>query len=253
MEEQYINLVKDVLQYGDLHSNRNISSLSLYGKHLIIYFDDGFPILTTKKIWFKGVVCELLWMLNGYTNLKLLAEDNGSKEFLNKQGELGGYQWRNFGGDRLLNNGIDQLSQVINNLKSNPFSRKHIITSWNPKDALPPCHCFVQFLVDSKKGLTTILTQRSADIGLDLPFNITSYSLLTYIIGHLTNLIPKKLIINIGDAHIYLNHKIALENQIKRKPLPLPQLHIIKNHKNISDFSLGSFMLNNYNHYPSIN
>ncbi len=237
-----------------------------------------FPLLTTKKVFFKGVVEELLWFIKGSTDSNLLSEKgvkiwdvNGSREYLSsiglperEQGDLGpvyGFQWRHFGAEykdknsNYENQGIDQLSWVINQIRTNPSSRRIIINSWNVKDipkmALPPCHVMCQFIITSDNKLNCILYQRSADVGLGIPFNIASYSLLTCMISSITNLTPGEFVHHMGDTHIYKEHILALQEQIKRKPYSFPSLKIRKRNE-IDEFTFEDFELINYRSHPRL-
>ena len=241
-------------------------------------YSDVLPLLTTKRVFWKGVLEELLWFIKGSTNANELKEKgikiwdgNSSREFLDKQGfydreegdlvPIYGFQWRHFGARYIdmhtdyTNQGIDQLSEVINKLKTNPSDRRIIMTAWNPIDipnmALPPCHCFVQFYVANDE-LSCMLYQRSGDVGLGVPFNIASYSLLTYMIAHVTGLKLGEFVHTIGDAHVYLNHIDGLEEQLKREPRPFPKLNIKRKVENIDDFKYDDFELIDYNPHAII-
>lgn len=241
-------------------------------------FVDALPLLTTKRVFWKGVVEELLWFIKGSTNAKELSkkcvkiwEGNGSREFLDKhgfhdreEGDLGpiyGFQWRHFGAQYTdmhadyTGQGIDQLREVINRIKTNPNDRRIIMSAWNPVDlpkmALPPCHCFVQFYV-SDFELSCMLFQRSGDVGLGVPFNIASYSLLTHMIAHVTGLKAGEFVHVIGDAHIYLNHVSALEEQITRQPRQFPKLIIKNKIDDIDKFTAEDFEVVGYNPHPTI-
>lgn len=272
-EYGYLKLVHNITENGHKRPDRTtIGTLSLPGQQLRFDLSTSFPLLTTKRVWFDGVVKELLWMLNGCTDAKVLAEQgvhiwdaNGSKEFMTKQGidrdegDLGpiyGYQWRNFGGTYpSLNGGVDQLQELIDGLRKDPYGRRHIVCAWNPKDlkamALPPCHCFFQMYVVNGT-LSTILYQRSADMGLGVPFNIASYALLTHIVAHLVGLDVGELIHNMGDAHVYLNHIKPLQYQLNRVPKAFPTLKIVGNHSKLSDFVVDSFKLDGYEPHSTI-
>lgn len=237
------------------------------------------PVLTTKRVFWRAVAEELLWFISGSTDSKELEaknikiwHDNGTREFLNQrgltdreEGDLGpiyGFQWRHFGAkyktchDNYTNQGIDQLANVIETLKTNPFDRRIIISAWNPMDldkmVLPPCHCFTQFFVNSKMELSCLLYQRSADMGLGVPFNIASYSLLTHMIAHITKLKPGEFIHTIGDTHVYVNHIEPLKEQLKREPREFPKLKILIERDNIDDFCFDDFQLLDYNPHSSI-
>ncbi|MEE6464320.1 hypothetical protein FKM82_006231 [Ascaphus truei] len=239
---------------------------------------DQFPLLTTKRVFWKGVLEELLWFIKGSTNAKELSEKgvkiwdaNGSREFLDKQGftareegDLGpvyGYQWRHFGAEYkdmhtdYSDQGVDQLQRVIDTIKTNPDDRRIIMCSWNPKDislmALPPCHALCQFYVINKE-LSCQLYQRSGDMGLGVPFNIASYALLTYMIAHVTGLKPGDFIHTMGDAHVYLNHIDPLKIQLQREPRPFPKLKILRTVENINDFKADDFQIEGYDPHPTI-
>jgi thymidylate synthase len=286
-EYQYLNLLKTVLdEYDetkeDFRKNRtDISTISLFGPQIEFDLRKGFPLLTTKRVFFKGVVEELLWFLRGQTSNKILNEKgvhiwdgNGSKEFMEKlgleypEGELGpvyGYSWRHFGGEYNPNNsddrhsnegGFDQIKYIINLLKNDPFSRRIILNGWNPctldKVALPPCHMMCQFYVSNKMELSCKLYLRSNDLFLGAPFNIASYSLLTHMLAHICNLKVGKLVYTIGDSHIYKNHIDQVKEQLERIPRQFPTIRIVDNPENIEDFSYESFVIENYNPYPTI-
>ena len=267
--KQYLDLVKHVMQSGNEKSDRTgTGTKSVFGYQMRFNLSEGFPMLTTKKLHLKSIVYELLWFLKGDTNTKFLKE-NGVKiwdEWANSSGDLGpvyGHQWRNWN-----DNGIDQIVDVIENLKTNPDSRRMIVTAWNPsvlpdtkisfeenvkngKAALPPCHAFFQFYVHDNK-LSCQLYQRSADIFLGVPFNIASYALLTEMIAHVCNYKTGEFVHTFGDAHIYNNHIEQLELQTSRKPRNLPVLKIKRKVENIFDFKFEDFEILNYNPHPHI-
>lgn len=279
-EHQYLDLIKRVIRFGKIKTDRTgVGTKSLFGTQCRYSLRDGtFPLLTTKRVFWKGVVEELLWFVRGSTNAKELSakgikiwDGNSSREFLDKQGfpereegDLGpiyGFQWRHFGAQYAnmhtdyTNQGIDQLREVIHKIKTNPNDRRMIICAWNPIDlpkmALPPCHCFVQFYVCDDE-LSCLLYQRSGDIGLGVPFNIASYSLLTYMIAHITGLKPGDFVHTIGDSHIYLNHLDALQEQLKREPREFPKLRIKNQVEDIDQFKMEDFELIGYNPHPVI-
>lgn len=252
-EYQYLDLLKECLEEGDYRQGRNGNTYSLFGKQIRFDLSSGLiPLLTTKKIHFKSVVVELLWMLNGDTNIKYL-NDNGVTiwdEWADISGDLGpiyGKQWRDF-------NGKDQLYELCQNLLKDPFSRRHVVSAWNPgeldKMALPPCHCLFQFYVVNGK-LNCQLYQRSADIFLGVPFNIASYSLLTLLIANEVGLKPGSFIHTFGDVHLYENHKEQALEQINREPRLFPQISWDKR-KNISCITYEDFKLENYNPHSLI-
>ncbi|KAG1656512.1 Thymidylate synthase [Nymphon striatum] len=278
-EENYLDQIRQILQKGALKQDRTgTGTKSIFGMQARYSLKDSFPLLTTKRVFWRGVVEELLWFIKGHTNGKLLSEKNvhiwdanGSRQFLDslghkdrEEGDLGpvyGFQWRHFGAEYQNMNsdysgqGVDQLLDVINKIKTNPDDRRLIMCSWNAKDlskmALPPCHCLVQFYVCNGE-LSCQLYQRSADMGLGVPFNIASYSLLTYMIAHITDLKPGEFIHTLGDAHVYLNHVDALTEQISRKPRSFPTLKLNPDVKNIEDFVFEDFQLEGYNPHPKI-
>lgn len=239
---------------------------------------DQFPLLTTKKVFWRALAEELLWFLKGSCDAKVLDAKgikiwnaNSSREFLdltglhdNEVGDLGpgyGFQLRHFGAeygtcnDDYTGKGIDQLAEIIKLIKHNPNDRRIVMTTWNPSQlrqmALPPCHCLVQFYVANGE-LSCQSYQRSADMGLGVPFNIASYALLTYMIAHVTNLKPGDLIHSFGDAHVYLNQVEPLKEQLKRKPRPFPQLKIKRQVADIDDFNFDDFEITGYDPYPAI-
>ena len=266
---QYLDLVKHVLENGELKEDRTgTGTKSVFGYQMRFNLSDGFPMVTTKKLHLKSIIYELLWFLNGDTNIKYL-KDNGVNiwnAWADSNGDLGpvyGFQWRNWNND-----GIDQISNLINDLKNNPNSRRHLISAWNPsvlpdtsksfetnvangKAALPPCHAFFQFHVINGK-LSCQLYQRSADIFLGVPFNIASYSLLTLMIAQVCDLEPGDFIHTFGDAHIYTNHFEQMKLQLTREPKKLPTIKINNEVKNIFDFKFEDFTLENYDPHPHI-
>jgi len=279
-EYQYLELVKEIIENGNAKEDRTgTGTRSVFGRQLRFSLLNGkFPLLTTKKVFWKGVVEELLWFIKGNTNANELAkrgvhiwDHNGSKAFLNKiglshreEGDLGpiyGWQWRHYGAtykDMHSNYdglGVDQLSQVINSIKTDPNSRRIIMTAWNPSDiplmVLPPCHVLCQFYVNDGL-LSCLMFQRSADMGLGVPFNIASYSLLTCMIAQVCGLTPGEFIHTIGDAHVYNDHVCPLKEQLQRIPRPFPKLIIDPNVKEIEQFQLEHFQLIDYNPHPHI-
>jgi len=266
---QYLDLVKHVLENGELKEDRTgTGTKSVFGYQMRFNLEEGFPMVTTKKLHLKSIIYELLWFLKGDTNIKYLQE-NGVKiwdAWADANGDLGpvyGFQWRNWNND-----GIDQISNLINDLKNNPSSRRHLISAWNPsvlpdtsksfetnvadgKAALPPCHAFFQFHVINGK-LSCQLYQRSADIFLGVPFNIASYSLLTLMIAQVCDLKPGDFIHTFGDAHIYSNHFEQMKLQLTREPRKLPTIKINSEIKNIFDFKFDDFTLENYDPHPHI-
>lgn len=255
-----------------------VGTLSIFGDQMRFNLRDQFPLLTTKRVFWRGVAEELLWFIQGSTDAKLLQEKNikiwdgnSTRQFLDSAGfhdrevgDLGpvyGFQWRHFGAEYndcksdYSKKGIDQLKDVIERIKTNPNDRRIIMTAWNPSDipnmALPPCHCLVQFYVANGE-LSCQLYQRSADMGLGVPFNIASYALLTYMIAHVTNLKPGDFVHTFGDAHVYLNHVEPLQEQLKRSPRPFPKLNIKRQITDIDDFRFEDFEIVEYDPYPTI-
>lgn len=231
---------------------------SLFGYQMRFNLDDGFPVLTTKKLHLKSIIHELLWFLKGETNISYLKQHGVSiwDEWADENGDLGpvyGSQWRSWpsrdGGK------IDQIASLIHSLKNNPDSRRHIVSAWNPAEvdnmALPPCHCLFQFYV-AEGRLSCQLYQRSADIFLGVPFNIASYALLTMMVAQVTGLKPGDFVHTIGDAHLYLNHMEQANEQLSRSPLPLPKMEINPEVDDIFDFSFEDFALKDYKAAPSI-
>lgn len=259
MEGQYLELLRHVLNTGTRKEDRTgTGTISIFGHQIRCNLQEGFPLLTTKKIHLKSVIHELIWFLQGSTNIKYLKE-NGVRiwdEWANEEGELGpvyGYQWRSWPGP----NGekTDQISQLISDLKSNPNSRRHLVSAWNvteiPNMALPPCHVFFQFYVAEGK-LSCQLYQRSADLFLGVPFNIASYALLTLMIAQVCGLEPGDFIHTFGDAHIYLNHLEQVNLQLSRAPRSLPSMALNREIKSIFDFQYEDFELRDYNPHPLI-
>ena len=264
--KQYLDLIQHILDNGEPKKDRTgTGTISIFGTQTKYDLRDGFPLLTTKKVLFKGVVYELLWFLKGATNIN----DNLTQHtpiwdaWANENGELGpiyGYQWRKWEKFALdektkvyQKQHIDQIQNAINLIKTNPDSRRIIVNAWNVADidkmALPPCHLMFQFYVVNGR-LDLQLYQRSADSALGVPFNIASYALLLMIFAQECNLTPGIFTHTIGDAHIYLDHIDGLKEQLKRDPKPLPQVKIAK--KNIFDLEYEDFVLENYNHDPFI-
>lgn len=257
--QQYLNLLKEVINKGIKKEDRTgTGTLSIFGHQSRFNLSEGFPVLTTKKLHLKSIIHELLWFIKGDTNISYL-QKNGVKIWNNwadERGNLGpiyGYQWRSWPGANGEHH--DQLREVIDSLKKNPNSRRHIVSAWNvselEKMALPPCHILFQFYVAENK-LSCQLYQRSADIFLGVPFNIASYALLTMMIAQVTGLELGDFIHTLGDAHIYLNHIEQVNLQLNRKPFPLPKMEINKNIENIFDFKFEDFKLINYQSHPHI-
>lgn len=257
--KQYQELLKKVLSDGEKNLDRTgTGTISIFGYQMRFNLQDGFPLLTTKKIHFKSVVYELLWFLSGSTNIGFLKKNNIRiwDEWADEDGELGpiyGSQWRSWPSQN--NKKIDQISNVLESIKKNPYSRRHIVSAWNVAEIenmkLPPCHILFQFYVQNNK-LSCQLYQRSADIFLGAPFNIASYALLTMMIADQANLEYGDFIHTFGNAHIYLNHQEQVQVQLKRKPKTLPNLIINKNKKSIFDYDFEDFTLENYNPHDHI-
>ena len=257
--KQYLNLIDRVMKEGSVKNDRTgTGTKSIFGHQMRFDLSKGFPCITTKKLHLKSIIHELLWFLAGDTNTKYL-NDNGVRiwdEWADDDGNLGsiyGYQWRSWPSPD--GNHIDQISQVINDIKSNPNSRRLIVSAWNVGDiknmALPPCHAFFQFYVNENK-LSCQLYQRSADIFLGVPFNIASYSLLTMMIAQVCNFKLGEFIHTFGDAHIYLNHIDQVNLQLKRDFYPLPKMKINPNVNDIFSFKYDDFELLNYESHPHI-
>lgn len=267
--KQYLDLVKHVLEHGNEKSDRTgTGTKSVFGYQMRFDLSEGFPMVTTKKLHLKSIIYELLWFLNGDTNVKYL-QDNGVRiwnEWADENGDLGpvyGHQWRNWNSDE-----IDQIKSIIDTLRSNPDSRRMLVSAWNPsvlpdtsksfsenvangKAALPPCHAFFQFYVADGK-LSCQLYQRSADIFLGVPFNIASYALFTLMMAQVCGYKAGEFIHTFGDAHIYSNHYEQLELQLSRDTRPLPKMIINPNVKSIFDFKFEDFTLVDYNPHPHI-
>lgn len=279
--KQYLDMCRYILEHGEDRPDRTgTGTRSVFGYQTRYALREGFPLLTTKKMYLRPIAEELLWFIKGDTNIKYLVDRNvkiwnewpyedfkksedfngetleefvekikNDDDFAKKHGNLGpvyGAQWRNFN-----NEGTDQLMKLIDSLKNNPFSRRHIISAWNPSQvdemALPPCHTLMQFYVSSdKKYLSCQLYQRSADTFLGVPFNIASYALLTCMLAQVCGYEPKEFIHTIGDAHIYKNHFDVVKTQIEREPLPLPRLVLNKDIDNLFDFKIEDIKLEGY-------
>jgi len=275
-----IDLVEKIIKNGNKKTDRTgTGTMSIFGAQMRFNLRNGtFPLLTTKKTFWRGIAEELFWFIRGSTNANDLVEKNvhiwdanGSREFLDSLGfknrevnDLGpvyGFQWRHFGAEYVdtktdyTGQGIDQLMDVINKIKNRPDDRRIIMCAWNPADlnkmALPPCHCLVQFYVADGE-LSCQLYQRSADMGLGVPFNIASYALLTHMIAHVTDLKPGDFVHTLGDAHVYLNHVEPLGVQLERKPKEFPKLVIKRKVENIEDFKFEDFAVEGYEPHPKI-
>jgi thymidylate synthase len=257
--EEYNNLVKKIIESGVVKTDRTgTGTLSVFGHQMRFRLGDGFPLLTTKKIHIESVIHELLWFLRGDTNIQYLNE-NGVRiwnEWADQNGNLGpiyGYQWRSWPTANGQN--IDQIAQVVEQIKNNPDSRRHIVSAWNVGEienmALPPCHVLFQFYVESH-WLSCQVYQRSADVFLGVPFNIASYALLTHMVAQQCNLIPGDLVWSGGDCHIYLNHIEQVVEMSKRKPFQQPYLGIGRFPPSIFDYDISDFNIINYQHWPAI-
>lgn len=257
--QQYLNLLKHILEKGSLKQDRTgTGTLSVFGYQMRFDLEEGFPVLTTKKLHLRSIIYELLWFLKGDTNIKYL-KDNGVTiwdEWADAEGNLGpvyGYQWRSWptADDRH----IDQISNLISQIKKNPDSRRLIVNAWNvgevDKMKLPPCHVLFQFYVSNGK-LSCQLYQRSADVFLGVPFNIASYALLTLMVAQVCDLIPGEFVHTFGDAHLYLNHLDQTKLQLTRETLKLPTMNINPGVKDIFGFQFSDFQLEGYNPHPSI-
>ncbi len=256
---QYLDLMARVREYGISKDDRTgTGTLSVFGHQMRFDLAEGFPLLTTKRLHLKSIIYELLWFLRGDTNIAYLKEHGVSiwDEWADDNGDLGpvyGAQWRSWpardGGT------IDQIAQVVERIRSNPDSRRLIVTAWNPADvdlmALPPCHCLFQFWV-AQGRLSCQLYQRSADIFLGVPFNIASYALLTHMMAHVTGLKPGEFIHTLGDAHLYRNHLEQADEQLKREPLALPRLVLKREVEAIDGFEYEDFEIVNYQAHPHI-
>ncbi|WP_185867265.1 thymidylate synthase [Blattabacterium cuenoti] len=257
--KQYLNLLKNILEKGVKRKDRTgIGTISMFGYQMRFDLEKGFPLLTTKKLNIRSIIYELLWFLKGDTNIQFLKKNQVYiwNKWADKNGELGpiyGYQWRKW--PTYDGHLIDQIVNIIREIKLNPNSRRLIVSSWNvgmiQDMALPPCHLLFQFYVYKKK-LSLLLYQRSADIFIGLPFNIASYALLLTMLAQVLDLQEKELIHTIGDAHIYNNHIKQIKLQMKRTPRTLPKIIINSSVKNIFQFRFEDFQLKNYNPFPHI-
>ncbi|MFI8683712.1 thymidylate synthase [Brevundimonas diminuta] len=257
-EWQYLNLLRDILDNGVRRDDRTgTGTLGVFGRQMRFDLSKGFPLLTTKKLHTRSIFIELLWFLRGETNIAWL-KDNGVSiwdEWADADGDLGpvyGKQWRSWAAPNGAS--IDQIQKLVHGLKTNPNSRRHIVSAWNPADvddmALPPCHCLFQFFVADGK-LSCQLYQRSADVFLGVPFNIASYALLTHMLAKIVGLEPGDFVHTFGDAHLYLNHLEQAELQLSRAPLPLPTLSVADKN-DLFGFELSDFVLNDYQSWPHI-
>ena len=257
--QQYLDLLRHIRTHGVLKSDRTgTGTQSVFGYQMRFNLEEGFPLLTTKKVHLKSIIYELLWFISGNTNVRYL-QDHGVTiwdEWADEEGNLGpvyGHQWRSW--EARDGRVIDQLSQVIDLIQHHPDSRRILVTAWNPADvekmALPPCHCLFQFYVADGR-LSCQLYQRSADVFLGVPFNIASYALLTLMIAQVTGLRPGEFIHTTGDTHIYTNHFDQVALQLSREPRPLPKMHLNPEVKSIFDFQYEDFTLEGYDPWPAI-
>ena len=256
---QYLDLMQDILQNGSVKTDRTgTGTRSVFGRQLRFDLSKGFPLVTTKRVHLKSIIYELLWFLNGDTNIKYLNDHGVSiwNEWADEDGELGpvyGSQWRSW--PAADGRHIDQISLVLEQIKSKPDSRRHIVTAWNPaevdKMALPPCHALFQFYVADGR-LSCQLYQRSADYFLGVPFNIASYALLTHMVAQQCDLLPGDFIWTGGDVHIYQNHMDQVNLQLSRQPFDLPVLHIKRKPASLFEYQFDDFEVLNYNYHPGI-
>ena len=257
--KQYLDLIQHVLEHGSRRTDRTgTGTVGVFGYQMRFPLDEGFPLLTTKKLHLRSIIYELLWFLRGDTNIKYLKDHGVSiwDEWADAEGNLGpvyGSQWRSWPDGR--GGTIDQIAGVVAQIKSNPSSRRLLVTAWNPTEiadmALPPCHCLFQFYVQDGR-LSCQLYQRSADIFLGVPFNIASYALLTMMVAQVCGLKPGEFVHTLGDAHIYLNHLDQCRLQLTREPRPLPVMRLNPAVDDIFSFQYEDFSLENYNPHPHI-
>lgn len=258
--KNYHDLLTSLLESGTRKSDRTgTGTLSLFGHQMRFNLRDGFPLLTTKNVHMRSIIHELLWFLSGDTNIGYLRENKVTiwDEWADEFGDLGpvyGHQWRHFGSQPGFA-GVDQIAEVIERIKSDPDSRRLIVSAWNPVDvpkmALPPCHALFQFYVADGR-LSCQLYQRSADAFLGIPFNIACYSLLTHMVAHVTNLDVGDFVHSLGDVHLYLNHVEQAQLQLSRSPRPLPTLKIKRKVDDIFSFCYDDFEIQNYDPHPGI-
>jgi thymidylate synthase len=258
-ERQYLDLLSEVLQRGAPKTDRTgTGTRSVFGRQMRFALTDSFPLLTTKKLHLKSIIYELLWFLRGDTNVRWLQQHGVTiwDEWADENGELGpvyGYQWRHWrtpdGRD------IDQIRQVLDNLRARPDSRRHLVSAWNPADvdrmALPPCHALFQFYV-AEGRLSCQMYQRSADLFLGVPFNIASYALLTLMVAQVCRLQPGEFVLTLGDAHLYLNHLAQAREQLARSPKPFPRMRLNPAVRDLFEFRYEDFTLEAYDPHPAI-
>lgn len=257
--KQYLDLLRHVRQAGVYKSDRTgTGTYSVFGQQMRFDLSAGFPLVTTKRLFMKGIVHELLWFIRGDTNVRSLQEQDVHiwDEWADENGELGpvyGHQWRSW--PTPDGQTVDQLSWVVDEIRRNPDSRRLIVSAWNvaevPKMALPPCHALFQFYV-AEGRLSCQLYQRSADMFLGVPFNIASYALLTLMVAQVTGLQPGEFVHTLGDAHLYSNHTEQADRQLAREPLPLPQLRLNPDVRSLFDFSYEDIQLDNYLYHKGI-
>lgn len=279
-ENQYLNLVDNIVEFGEQRVDRTgTGTISMFGSQMVFDISTYFPLLTTKKMAWETIIKELLWFISGKTDATILQKQgvhiwdgNSSREFLDSAGlshlpvgDIGaGYphQWRHFGAEYTdckadyTGKGVDQIAEIVRLLRENPTSRRIILSAWNPAQqksmALPACHTLAQFYVRGNKYLDCQLYQRSGDMGLGVPFNIASYSMLVYILAHVTGLTPGRFIHTLGDSHIYNDHIAKLQDQLNRVPFKFPRLQINRKVESIDDFKVSDFELVDYEHHPAI-
>ncbi len=258
--QQYLDLLRHVMAHGQRRDDRTgTGTIGVFGAQARFDLREGFPLLTTKKLHLRSIIHELLWFLKGETNIRYLKENGVSiwDEWADETGELGpvyGRQWRTWAApDGRV---IDQIGTVIDQLRANPFSRRLIVSAWNPADvgamALPPCHALFQFYVSADRRLSCQLYQRSADLFLGVPFNIASYALLTLMVAQVTDLEPGEFVHTFGDLHLYVNHLEQAEKQLARQPRALPIMRLNPAVRDIDGFVFDDFTLENYDPHPHI-
>lgn len=257
--KQYLDLMRDILENGTKKSDRTgTGTYSVFGRQMRFNLEEGFPLVTTKKLHLRSIIYELLWFLKGDTNIAYLKENGVSiwDEWADENGELGpvyGHQWRSWPAPD--GRSVDQITQVLNQIKQKPDSRRHIVTAWNPaevdKMALPPCHALFQFYVADGR-LSCQLYQRSADFFLGVPFNIASYALLTHMFAQQCDLIPGDFVWTGGDVHLYTNHIDQANLQLTREPFPLPRLNISRKPDTVFDYVFEDFQIVGYKSHPAI-
>lgn len=273
--QQYLDTLRLILKTGLPREDRTgVGTIGIFGHQMRFDLMKGFPLVTTKKLFTKAIIHELLWMISGSTNVKDLQKHGVTiwDEWAQPSGDLGpvyGAAWRRWpgspyvqqqrsGDDAIIRDPIDQLANVVQAIRKNPYSRRHIVTAWNPENvedcALPPCHCFFQFYVtaEAHPRLSCQLYQRSADVFLGVPFNIASYALLTMIVANLTGYLPGEFIHTFGDLHLYRNHIEQANIQLTREPLPLPDMWLNEKVTSLDGYSYDDFQLSNYRPHPAI-